>query len=225
MKDNFIHVCFIIDASGSMYDSKEDVTGGFKTIIDEQKKEKNGQCAISLYTFEDKVHKKYLGKDVNEIDKLDYVPSGCTAMYDGIGTAITEVGKWLNSMKEEDRPSKNLIVIMTDGFENASKEYTLNQIKDMIKHQEDVYNWTFQYVGCNVTESKEADKMGFKNSTFVSRDNYGKSWDTLNCATKLYRCSNASVACATMDSFIQSEYNKLTEEYEQELGKKIKNTK
>lgn len=125
MKDNFIHVCFIIDESGSMFSSKEDVIGGFKTIIEEQKEEEKGHCAISLYTFEDKVKKIYVGKDVNEVNDLEYVPSGCTAMYDGIGTAITEIGKWLNGMKEEDRPSKNLIVIMTDGYENASKRIYL----------------------------------------------------------------------------------------------------
>lgn len=65
--------------------------------------------------------------------------------------------------------------------------------------------------------------MGIKNSAFVSRDNYSKSWDTLNCATKLYRCTEASLACTTMDSFMENEYNKITEEYEQELGRKIKN--
>lgn len=222
MKDNFIHVCFIIDESGSMFSSKEDVIGGFKTIIEEQKEEEKGQCAISLYTFENKVKKIYVGKDVNEIDGLVYTPSGCTAMYDGIGTAITEIGKWLNDMKEEDRPSKNLIVIMTDGYENASKEYTLQQVKEMIKHQEDKYNWTFQYVGCNVTESVEADRLGIRSAVYTSRDDYSSTWNTVNCATKLYRSAEPTLACTTLDSFITSENNKLTEKFENEIGKKIK---
>ena len=55
MKENYINVVFIIDESGSMYSSKEDVIGGFKKVIDEQKQIKEGKCTVSLYTFEDDV--------------------------------------------------------------------------------------------------------------------------------------------------------------------------
>ena len=136
MKENFIHVCFVIDESGSMCGSQSDVIGGFKRVIDEQKAIKDGTCSVSLFKFEDEVTEVYRGKDVNDVEYLDehtYKPGGCTAMNDGIGTAIDRIGKWLDGMKEEDKPEKNLIVIMTDGMENASKEYTGKQVRDMIK--------------------------------------------------------------------------------------------
>ena len=105
MKDNFIHVAFIIDASGSMFSSTQDVIGGFQSTIEEQKKIENGKCAISLFQFDSKVHEVYLGKDVNEIESLTYKADGLTAMNDGIGTAITKIGEWLAKMNEKEKPS------------------------------------------------------------------------------------------------------------------------
>ena len=87
---------------------------------------------MSLFKFNNDVNEVYLGKDVNEINEIDYTAHGCTAMNDGIGTAIDKVGKWLSDMKEEDRPSKNLIIIMTDGQENASKEYSLYALSSLM---------------------------------------------------------------------------------------------
>ena len=134
MKDNFIHVCFIIDKSGSMYGSENDVIGGFKKVINEQKMNNIGTCAVSLYEFDKKVINHFVGMDINLVNEnLEYSPGGSTAMNDAIGTAVTEIGKWLSDMPEEERPSKNLIVIMTDGEENSSQEYSLQQVKDMIK--------------------------------------------------------------------------------------------
>ena len=125
MKDNFIHVVFVIDESGSMTTSQSDVIGGFKRVVDEQKAVKDGTCAVSLFKFSDKVTEVYRGKDVNEVEYLDehtYAPGGMTAMNDGIGVAIDNIGKWLDGMKESEKPEKNLVVIMTDGMENASRE-------------------------------------------------------------------------------------------------------
>ena len=124
MKENFIHVCFVIDESGSMTGSESDVIGGFKKVIDDQKAVKEGSCAVSLFKFATKAEEVYRGKDVKDVEYLDnktYSPGGSTAMNDGIGLAIDTVGKWLDGMKEEDKPEKNLIVIMTDGYENNSR--------------------------------------------------------------------------------------------------------
>ena len=162
MKSNLLHICFVLDESGSMYNSVDDVIGGFQKLIDEQKGEKNGECIISLYRFSDTVKKDYIGKPVDEVSKLIYSPGGCTAMNDGVGTAIDEIGKWLSDMDESERPSKNMIVIMTDGQENASKEYNFDTVKAKIKHQEEKYSWTFVYMGTNLQDLKDANRLGIK---------------------------------------------------------------
>ena len=162
MKSNLLHICFVLDESGSMYNSIDDVTEGFQKLIDEQRKEKNGECIISLYRFSDTFKKDYIGKPVDEVPRLTYSPWGCTAMNDGVGTAIDEIGKWLSDMDESERPSKNMIVIMTDGKENASKEYDFDVVKKKIKHQEEKYSWTFVYMGTNLQDLRDANRLGIK---------------------------------------------------------------
>ena len=221
MKENFVHVAFIIDESGSMYPSREDVVGGFQKMIDEQKEEKDGTCAISLYRFATTVKKDFIGKDVNEIEKIDYTPSGLTAMNDGIGIAITEIGKWLADMDEKDRPSKNIIVIMTDGAENNSHEYDFNTISNMIKHQEDKYNWTFIYMGTDITKTDDVKKLGIKMSRFSSRGDLSENYSMLGNSTKMFRKATCSLqAAATMDWMV-NECNAQNLKYETEKGIKL----
>lgn len=221
MKDNFIHICFIIDSSSSMTDAVSDVLGGFDRIIKEQKENDKGQCSISLFTFASNVEEKFIGRDVKEITNLDYQPSGMTAMNDGIGTAIDKVGEWLRDMKEEDRPSKNLIVIITDGEENYSKEYSLKKVQEMIKHQTEKYNWDFMYIGADVTEKKTADNLGISTRSFTSKANHFKNYDILNTATTKYRCASASVADSVLRCSLADDSKFMTEEYEKEIGVKL----
>jgi hypothetical protein len=120
-------------------------------------------------------------RDVKEVgNELRYNPSGCTALYDGVGTAIDEIGKVLNDMPEEQRPEKNLIVIMTDGEENSSREYQPSRIREMIKHQENKYNWTFLYIGTDISSTQDADRIGISRKMGSIRSKLGKNYDTIN---------------------------------------------
>lgn len=230
MKENFIHVCFIIDESGSMTGSESDIIGGFKKVIDEQREIKEGSCSVSLYKFDSNVHKLYIGKDVNEVEYLNketYSPGGCTAMNDAIGTAIDEIGKWLNGMKEEDKPEKNLIVIMTDGEENSSVEYSFDKVKEMIKHQEDKYNWTFLYLGADISDASYAKSYGFSNRAYSSKSSNG--WDNtylmVNDSITCYRSvtGNAAEKNMAFTTALNASIDSVNEAYEQETGNKITN--
>lgn len=199
MKSNLLHICFVLDESGSMYGSVEDVIGGLQKLIDEQKQLKDGECIISVYRFANTVECDYLGKDVHEIPALKYEPGGRTAMNDGIGTAIDEVGLWLSDMDESERPSKNLIVIMTDGMENASQEYTLQDVKDRIKHQEEKYNWSFVYMGTDLNSLDDAKNLGIALASVSSRDNIVNNYSHVNSYATCYR------SAVTMDAFNDAE--------------------
>ena len=230
LNKNWINLVFVIDKSGSMYSSKEDVVGGFEKTIAEQKKDKDGKVTVSLFTFNEKVREEYLGIDINDITKFHYSPDGMTAMNDGIGTAIDKVGEWLyeKDKNDEELPGKTLVVVMTDGMENASKEYTLKQVQDKIKEQTEKYSWEFIYMGTDITTSKAADDLGFKFKTYGSRKKFANNYDIINCATTAYRSmakTDASLAatsalfCATLDEAA----TKNTADYEDEIGKKITN--
>ena len=228
LNSKWINLVFIIDKSGSMYPSTEDVIGGFNRIVEEQKAIKDGKVTVSLYTFNEKVTEEYLGVDINDIKKFEYAAGGSTAMNDGIGTGIYKVGQWLHKKDEngEEMPGKTLVVVMTDGMENSSREYTLKQVQEMIKEQTDKYSWEFMYQGTDITTSKTADELGFKFKTYGSRKKFSNNYDMINCAVSNYR--GLANAGATMDeatlsfcSTLNEEALKATTEYEKEIGKKI----
>ena len=216
MKSNLLHICFVLDESGSMYNSVDDVIGGFQKLIDEQKGEKNGECIISLYRFSDTVKKDYIGKPVDEVSKLIYSPGGCTAMNDGVGTAIDEIGKWLADMDESERPSKNMIVIMTDGQENASKEYNFDTVKAKIKHQEEKYSWTFVYMGTNLQDLKDANRLGIKMRSVSSSRNIAANYSHIDTYAKALRSSTNAASVAAADALLTRQLCEDTTRYQVE---------
>lgn len=216
MKSNLLHICFVLDESGSMYNSANDVIGGFQKLVEEQKAEKDGECIISLYRFSNKVTNDYIGKSVNEISNLEYSPGGCTAMNDGVGTAIDEIGKWLSDMDEAERPSKNIIVIMTDGQENCSREYTFDSVKYKIQHQEEKYNWTFIYMGTNLLDLKDANRLGIKMRSVSGSDNIASNYSHIDNYAKALRRSIDTAAMTIADDFLSAKLSEDTTKYQKE---------
>jgi len=225
LNSKWVNLVFCIDKSGSMLGSESDIIGGFNRIIQEQKQHEDGKVTVSMYTFSTGVQRVYLGKDINEIYDLDYQVNGLTAMNDGIGRAIDEVGEWLHQkdLNGEELPGLTLFVVMTDGAENASTKYSLAQVKEMIKRQTEVYSWQFIYEGCDITSTKAADDLGFKFKTYSSKLNLGNNYDVVSCATKAYRnvaTTGASLDVATLAfcSTLDEASTKNTKSYEEEIG-------
>jgi len=219
MKDKLIHVCFVIDSSGSMSGSEKDVIGGFEKTIKEQKEVKDGECIVSLYEFASGVKQVYLGKKLDEVNGLDYNVGGMTRLWDGLGTAIDDVGKWLSDMPEEERPSKNLIVVITDGGENSSTEYRLKDIREKIKEQTEKYNWSFVYLGNDLSDAKDADDIGISFRGFTSKKKFYNNYDVISTGVTAYRCAaNISEASLALDSSITKSMNALNAEYKEDTG-------
>lgn len=225
MKDKLIHVCFVIDSSGSMAGSEKDVVGGFRKTIEEQKAVKDGECIVSLYEFASGVKQVYLGKKLDEVKDLDYFVGGMTRLYDGIGTAVDDVGKWLADMDESERPSKNLIVIITDGGENSSTEYNLKDVKDRIKEQTNKYSWDFIYLGNDLSDAKDANDIGIKYRGFTSKKKFYNNYDVINTGITAYRCAaNVAEASLALDSSIAKSMTALNEEYKEDTGIDLTNS-
>ncbi len=221
---NWINIVFVIDESGSMMGSESDVTGGFKRIVDEQRANKDGKATISLYTFASKVGELYRGIDVNEIDEFVYRPGGMTALYDGVGTAIDNIGKWLHEKDKngEEMPSKTMFVIMTDGHENYSKEYNLSDIQSKIKEQTEVYSWEFVYFGTDLMDKTQGDSLGVKNQFYTTKHKMSKAFDAFNTVACNYRkCLSLSEANASISSEISNYSASLLNEYENDTGIKM----
>jgi uncharacterized protein YegL len=166
METKYLKIVFIIDESGSMQGSNSDVIGGFNGFIDKQKTENKGKITVSLYKFNNLVTRVIGNKPAAKVRKLtdeDYTPSGFTALYDAIGQAIHETDKQLSSLPEKDRPDKVMVVIITDGEENASKEFSATAIKSAISTHEELLHWSFIFLGSGLSDFKDAEAMGIKN--------------------------------------------------------------
>lgn len=150
-KENFTSINVVIDRSGSMAPLTKDTIGGFNTFLKEQKAVP-GEAVLTLATFADQytlVHDFTPISEVQELNSKTYVAGGGTALLDAIGKTIHSTGTRLSGMKEEDRPSKVIVLIMTDGEENMSREFVRAKIMDMINHQRDKYSWEFVFIGAN----------------------------------------------------------------------------
>jgi hypothetical protein len=103
--------------------------------------------SISSGRLDDIYDVVFIDKDIKDDISIDLIPRGSTALLDAVGRTIASVGEKLTAIKEDDRPNRILFFIITDGMENASKEYTFERVKEQIKHQREVYSWDFLFLG------------------------------------------------------------------------------
>ncbi|MDO9535642.1 MAG: VWA domain-containing protein [Bacillota bacterium] len=161
MKMNLTEIVFLLDRSGSMGGFESDTIGGFNAFIEKQK-QAEGDTIVTVALFDDKYEILWNGIDINKarLTGKEYYVRGCTALLDAVGKSIFDVGSRLSMSSEEERPGKVIFVITTDGLENASREFTYEKVKELIKHQQDKYKWDFIFLGANIDAAKEADSIG-----------------------------------------------------------------
>lgn len=172
MDNTKTEIVLVVDKSGSMYSKRSTVITAINGFLDEQK-QAAGTAHVTLYTFNDTVQVMLPRCELKEAPALtpaNYDPDGCTALLDAVGTAIDSTGKYLAAMPEEERPGTVIIGIMTDGYENASSDYTWQQIADRIKHQKEKYSWRFNFFGAGADTFDVAAKMNIDRKESVQWD-------------------------------------------------------
>lgn len=162
LRNDLIETIFVIDASGSMYNAKADTIGGFNSLIESQKKQ-SGETLVTSIFFNNEVKVLDNCVSVQQVQPLtndNYIVGGSTALYDAVGYAIDSVGERLAATPEENRPAEVMVVIVTDGFENSSKEYCFEDIKERIERQQKIYSWKFVFLGEDIKAVQHAQDMG-----------------------------------------------------------------
>jgi len=224
MKENFIHVCFVIDSSGSMCGSEADVIGGFKRVVDEQKANENGSCTVTVIDFNSYPEIVCIGKDVHDIDsELNYSVGGGTALFDAITLGIDKTHEYNMNLDNAERPEKTMVVIMTDGGENCSRHSTGAGVKARIKEMETEFGWSFVYLGADLTNVHDADTLGIKTRGVSTKSAMISNYDMVNTAVSAFRSAtgDSQIKYATMDEAMGSAVETLNANYETSTGIKI----
>lgn len=181
-KKNKVLVNVVLDKSGSMGSVVTDTIGGFNTYKNELKNDSKVDYLLSLTLFDTNYENRHVTKglsDVPDLTTTTYVPGGSTALYDAIGKCVKAVED--SSVTYE----KVITLIMTDGQENSSREYKLDTIKALIKRKEGEGNWTFVFLGADLSAFAVGDSMGVshRNSVVYDTHNMGQTYSNLAGAT------------------------------------------
>ena len=155
---------FILDRSGSMAHLTDDTIGGFNSVLKEQS-EKEGEVLVTTYLFANSsrmLHDRLPIREVSPMTTADYRAAGSTALLDAIGEAIHHVASIHRYGRKEDLPDHTVFFITTDGMENASHEYTLRKVREMIRLEEERYGWQFVFLAANIDAVETARGMGIR---------------------------------------------------------------
>jgi len=164
MKNNLTELVFILDRSGSMAGLESDTIGGFNSLIDKQKSEA-GHAFVSTILFDnisETIHDRLNIQDVLPLSDKEYYVRGCTALLDAIGSTIHHIQTIHKYARPEDVPGRTLFVITTDGMENASHNYTTEQIKSLIEEKKEKNGWDFLFLGANIDAVETAGRIGIR---------------------------------------------------------------
>jgi hypothetical protein len=180
-------IVFILDRSGSMSSIQSETIGGFNAFLKTQK-EVPGKATVTLTQFDNQFQVDYKDIDIKKVPELNFEtfrPRGYTALYDAIGKTVSE-------LKEEKvaKNTKTILAILTDGAENASKEFTYGAVQNLLKDVQDNHDWEVFFIGANIDAKATAINLGIKVNNSVTFDYTAKgASDALNSV------SYATMAC------------------------------
>lgn len=156
---NYTALLVVVDRSGSMSTIRDDMVGGLSTLIQTQATAP-GRLTIDLWSFDDTVEQEYSMASPDEVT-VRLVPRGSTALYDAVGRAVVRFGEQLEAMPEHERPGTVQVIVVTDGEENSSREFTAAEVKRLVTQQTEVYSWGFVFLGANQDAVLTGETLGF----------------------------------------------------------------
>ena len=167
VNENYTHIALIADRSGSMANIAEDMNGGMGALLEEQAK-LPGKLLVDVTVFDTIVDTLYSDATVSEVRYPFIIPRGSTALLDAVGSTVVTLGEKLAGLPEEERPGKVIVVIVTDGYENASREYTAQRVKELVTQQKEKYSWEFLFLGANIDSFSVAGSWGISKGSTIN---------------------------------------------------------
>lgn len=209
---NLSRLVFLLDRSGSMQSIKSDVIGGFHAFLAEQC-DADGQCAVTLAQFNNRYEVVYQGVPLSQVPQLELSPRGGTALLDSMGKLITDTAAEIDALPEEEKPGTVVVAIMTDGHENASREWRRPDIKALVEQQTE-HGWEFLYMGADQDAVEVGKDLGVKaeQSVTYGRGKSREAWAAASGNVRRYRGDKLLNADAAMPAFSDDQRAELADD-------------
>lgn len=174
MKEDYTHITMILDRTGSMESIRDDTIGGFNAFLDQQKSEP-GKATLTLVQFDSQdpyevLHRFALIAEVPPLTRETFVPRAQTPLLDAMGRGINDLEESLARLPASERPARVVMVIITDGHENASREFDKAQVEKMIKEKQDGSDWQFVFLSADMAAIDAALAGGFRRGSTMFYD-------------------------------------------------------
>ena len=204
---NEVELVFIVDKSGSMAGLESDTIGGFNSMLNKQKEAKGSEAFVTTVLFDTNynlIHDRVPLDRVENLTTKEYIAGGNTALLDAVGTTINRLAHVPGIY---DNGRRVLFVIITDGYENSSREFTRDQVKNLITTQKKEHDWEFMFLGANIDAAGEANKIGITQDRAATYSN-----DTKGVQTN-YASLNDVVASLRNNQKISADWKKNIEQH------------
>lgn len=158
------HISVILDRTGSMESIRDDTIGGFNVFLKAQQ-EQAGSATLSLAQFDSQdpyevIHSFRKISTVPELTHETFIPRACTPLLDAMGRGINDLEQNLSEMAPDNRPGKVVVVVITDGHENASHEFKKGQIERMVQDRQQKLDWQFVFLSADLAGIDDALSAG-----------------------------------------------------------------
>ena len=169
MNDNITELVFILDRSGSMGGLENDTIGGYNAVLGKHRAA-DGQAFVTTILFDHEIETLHDRIDIAQVADLtahDYYVRGCTALLDAVGSTIRHIEKVQGYLPEDHKPGHTIFVITTDGYENASRQFSRAQVRELIQGKQ-ANGWEFLFLGANMDAVAEAGSLGIATDRAVT---------------------------------------------------------
>jgi uncharacterized protein YegL len=193
---NKAELVFIVDRSGSMSRIASDMEGAIKSVLSDQQKDFKGDINVTFVRFDTEYEEVFTGRPIKKVAQKDLSidPRGGTALLDAMGRTLNTFERKFSETNEKDKPDKVLFLIITDGEENSSHEYSRERVMGMIKTLERDHKWGFTYIGADQDAIQEGCSLGIARGSSLNYEATSKGvagmTRSLSAYTASYLCGD-----------------------------------
>ena len=210
MADNPVHISVVLDRSGSMASVADDIVGGFNEFLADQR-QVAGSAAVTLVQFDtgdpfEVLIDAVAIREVCDLDRSAYQPRSLTPLYDAVGRMIGRIDSRIASRSEQDLPAEDqVVVIITDGLENSSREHTRDTVFTMIEERRKA-GWAFVFLGANQDVYAAGEQIGVapmnRGDWAASAEGSKKMWKDISHSAREHRSKPSWERHADADQFL-----------------------